>query len=250
MTSKLKWGLAGLLVYIVFLVAYLPATTALSFVKLPPNIQVYGVSGTLWHGKAEQLVVNQLPVQGVEWELGFFPLLIGNASVDISAGNQRASEEIAFSGHVSISLTNPQAISAEDAQAFLPTSLLVSQLALPLPVNAGGRIRVFLSTLDYDGGCETLIGNGSWLNASVAGTQGPIGLGTFNADLACQAPNITVDVQPNNSLGLDVLATVTPQMGISVDGQFKPDADLPAEVHQAAKFFGQANADGVYPVKF
>jgi general secretion pathway protein N len=39
-------------------------------------------------------------------------------------------------------------------------------------------------------------------------------------------------------------------MQFKIEGRFKPEASLPKEVHQAAQFFGQADADGYFPIKF
>jgi len=50
-------------------------------------------------------------------------------------------------------------------------------------------------------------------------------------------------------LGLSRNARVSGMRNISVTGRFKPDASLPEEVHQAAQFFGQQDAQGYREIK-
>ena len=126
---------------------------------------------------------------------------------------------------------------------------MLANVALPLPVKAGGRFRVIVNELDFDQQCETLDANGEWLNAQVAGTQGQIQLGSFGAILSCVDNIVVAQVAEPNMLGLSLNARVSGVRNISVVGKFKPDASLPDEVHQAAQFFGQADAQGYREIK-
>jgi general secretion pathway protein N len=57
-------------------------------------------------------------------------------------------------------------------------------------------------------------------------------------------------VKQPNRFGLTAKATIPANMQFKIEGRFKPEASLPKEVHQAAQFFGQADADGYFPIKF
>ena len=93
-------------------------------------------------------------------------------------------------------------------------------------------------------------GTGDWLNATVAGTQGPIDFGTYSAKLRCEGDDIGISVSEPNLLGLSVDAIVAMNLKrINVEGKFKPDESLPEEVHQASRFFGQPDANGYIAVK-
>ncbi|WP_299072130.1 type II secretion system protein N [uncultured Paraglaciecola sp.] len=247
MKSALKWSSLGLLVYVVFLIAKLPAVHVISNIQLPAGVNVGGISGSIWNGQMQRAQANGLPISNLSWQLSFFPLLIGEVSADIKAGNVRDIEQISANGHVSVS---SQGIQAEDVVAYVPTDLVVSMLTLPVPVQAGGRLKVQLNELSYKAGCQTALGKGQWLNANYTGTAGTIDLGNFDADLGCQKGNIVVDVKQPNSFGLTAKALIPANLNFKVEGRFKPNANLPKEVHQAAQFFGKTDANGYYPIKF
>lgn len=246
MKSVLKWGLLALVVYAFFLVVKLPAVQVLSRVDLGKDIKVSGISGTIWKGHLEQVVVNGIPLNDVNWSLSFLSLLTGKASAEISAGSIRDLEQISLDGSVIVS---NQRVQAEDLVAYVPAEFVVSALPLPIPVEANGRFKVQLQELDYTKSCQVISGTGQWLNASFTGPKDVIDLGNFNADLSCLDENLIVDVKEPNSFGLSAKVTLPANMKFKVSGRFKPDASLPKEVHQAATFFGKPDANGYYPIK-
>ncbi|WP_340678364.1 type II secretion system protein N [Paraglaciecola sp.] len=247
MKHSLKWGALGLCAYVVFLLIKLPAVQVLGNLSLPPNIKLQGVKGTIWNGQAMNATVQGLPVSNIQWTLEFWPLLMGKISANISAGNIRQADAIAFLGDVSFSSDR---IQLTDVQAYLPTNLMISLVPLPFPVNAQGRFKVQVTELDYGQSCQALKGNGQWLNAKVAGVEGMIDLGNFTADMVCENNNIQLSVKEPNSFGLTANATIPANFKFSVSGRFKPATNLPAEVHQAAQFFGNQDAQGYYTIKF
>jgi general secretion pathway protein N len=247
MKQSIKWILLGLLAYVGFLIAKLPAIQVISRLQLPTNISVIGVSGTIWQGQAMQLTINTLPVDKLEWQLSFWPLLWGKAKLDVKAGNIRQSEDVSFSGLLWL---GKNSVAAENFSLYLPSDLVIAQLPLPIAVNAKGRFSLKLNELEYLQGCQTLSGKGQWLNAEVMGLQNPITLGTFNAELSCIDNDVLISVKEPNSFGLSARARVPNNLQFSVEGRFKPDPSLPKEVQQAAQFFGKPDAEGYYPVAF
>jgi general secretion pathway protein N len=247
MKSVLKWGSLCLVVYFIFLIVKLPAVHVLSIIQLPKEVSVIGVSGTVWKGQAQRAQANGLPVNNLNWSLSFLPLLLGEISADIKAGNIRDIDQISATGHISFS---GQRIQADDLLAYIPTNLVMGLLTLPIPVQADGRFKVQLNEVDYEAGCQTLTGKGQWLNANYTSTTGVIELGNFDAELSCQDGNVVVDVKPPNSFSLTAKAMIPANMKFKIEGRFKPNVNLPKEVHQAAQFFGKASADGYYPIKF
>ncbi|QJR80822.1 type II secretion system protein N [Alteromonas pelagimontana] len=245
MKFRLGWIAAGILIFLTFLIAYLPANQIVGRLTLPENVQMYGVSGTIWNGKAQQVLVQGIEVSNVSWDVQPLHLLVGELAAHVRGGNLRQADTVAFEGPVSVNLFNTDKIEADGFLLFLPVDRVLSQVPLPLPVNAGGRFRVRLEELEYGPDCSRLIGTGDWLNATVAGTQGPIDFGSYSAKLRCEGNGIGVTVEEPNMLGLSMDATVSAGFeNFSVSGQFKPDDSLPEEVHQAAQFFGKPNASG------
>jgi general secretion pathway protein N len=247
MKQSIKWILLGIVTYVGFLIIKLPAIQLISRLQLPANIGISGISGTIWQGQAQQLTINGLVVDQVEWKLSFWPLLTGKAKLELKGGNLRQAEEISFSGLLWL---GQDSVAADNFNLYLPSDLVIAQLPLPIAVNAKGRFSLKLTELDYQQGCQALSGKGQWLNAEVVGLQSPINLGTFNADLSCIENDVLISVKEPNSFGLSARARIPNNLRFSVEGRFKPDPSLPDEVKQAAQFFGQPDAEGYYPVEF
>ena len=245
MKSALKWGPLCLVIYIIFLIVKLPAVQVLSKVQLPKGVNISVISGTIWNGRAQRAQVNGLPINDLNWSLSFLPLLLGEISADIKAGNIRNVDQISANGYVSFA---GQHLEIKNLLAYIPTDLVISLLPLPIPVQADGRFKVQLDTVDYAAGCQTLTGKGQWLNANFSGVTGVIELGDFSADLSCQDGNIVMNVKQPNSFGLTAKAIIPANMKFKIEGRFKPESNLPIEVHQAAQFFGKADADQYYPI--
>ncbi len=245
MKSTLLHIIVATLFFIICLLAYLPAKQVIGRVDLPPNVRIHGVSGTIWEGSAQQVVAQGIPVKDVRWELSAWSLLLGRLHADIVAGNMRDPEAVAFKGPLNISLFNLGHVSAEDASLYFPVDRVLAEVQLPLPVNAGGRFRVLVDELRFAPRCDKLQASGDWLNATVSGTQGPIDFGEYNARLLCEGEGISIKVEEPNKLGLTMHAILNDKFDlVSVEGQFKPDPSLPDEVTQAARLFGQPDADG------
>jgi general secretion pathway protein N len=247
MKSVLKWGSLCLVVYFIFLIVKLPAVQVLSKIQLPEGINISVISGTIWNGHAQRAQINGLPVNDINWSLSFLPLLLKEISADIKVGNLRDVEQISASGHISFS---GQRFQSQDLLAYVPANLAISLLPLPIPIQADGRFKVQLNKVDYKAGCQTFSGNGQWLNANFTGVTGIIELGSFDADLSCENNSVILNVKQPNRFGLTAKTTIPANMKFTIEGRFKPEASLPREVHQAAQFFGKADADGYYPIKF
>lgn len=250
MKSKVVWIIGGIIAFLVFAIAYMPAVHVISRIDLPKNVSISSVSGTLFSGKAQTIVVNGLPINNLKWTLSPLHILIGKVKVEVQAGNIRDKNEIAFQGPLTTGLLNQEYIDAEDFTLYLPVDRVLAQVKLPLPVNAGGRFKLTLDELSVGPTCRVLSGRGDWLNATVAGTQGPIDFGTYSAALRCQGDDFGISVTEPNLLGLTMDAIVAPTMNrFKVNGKFKPDSSLPQEVHQASRLFGAPDAEGYIAIK-
>lgn len=241
------WVALAISAFIIFLLIKLPAIQVIARLSLPSDISLQGVSGTIWHGQAHRANVQGLPLQTIRWDLDFWPLLLGNISANIQAGNIRDVDDISFSGKLSVS---NESLALYAAQAYLPTDLMMTMLPLPFPVRAEGRFKVEINALEYTQACQVLNGKGQWLNAEVAGLNQMINLGSFSANMACVNNVVVLEVKEPNRFGLSATASIPANLQFSITGRFKPDADLPEEIHQAAQFFGKADAQGYYPIKF
>lgn len=250
MSNIVKWSLAIVFAYLFFLVYTLPAAHVMGRIDLGSEINLSEVSGTIWQGNASAISVNGLVVDDVDWQLSFLPLLLGKAALDIDAGNSREPDDISFKGPVKVNLLDLNQISTGQINLFLPSALVISQMPLPLPVNAGGRFRVQIEELEFNQGCQTLTGSGQWLKAELLGMGDPLELGNFDADLSCIEGDTRIQVKEPNLFGLSADARVPANLAFAVTGRFKPDPSLPKQVHDAAMFFDGPDSDGYYTIEF
>ena len=83
---KLWWRgvLAGVAAYLLFLLMAAPAVKVLPlFQSRLQNIQLAGVEGSLWSGKAAQLDVSPLQLKDVHWSFRPFSLFVGRAEFKV-----------------------------------------------------------------------------------------------------------------------------------------------------------------------
>lgn len=238
--------------YIIFLVAYIPASFVTGQIQENSKQQVsfVGVSGTLFSGSAQALVYKGLRVNDLEWKLSPLYLLMLKAKLDINSGNIRDAEAVSIKGTFISSLLNTQVFSTKNTQVFIPAKTALSQVQLPVPVVTSGRLRIDIENFDFDQGCVALDGKGSWLNASIDFEQQQTKLGLFEANLNCQTPDFVVQILPDNILALDA------NIRLQLDGKFFPEgtynipSDFPPALKQGASFFGEQTNTGAYRIAF
>ena len=73
MKNPFLLALAGFILFIVFLLAKLPAAQVIPRLPLPDNLSISQVSGTLWNGHANQVIYNGLQVLMLTGSWGFYP---------------------------------------------------------------------------------------------------------------------------------------------------------------------------------
>lgn len=235
-----------------FVIAYTPASFIAAYV---PNmsgnkVSLGGVTGTLFSGESEQLVAQGLVINNVSWNLSPWSLFLLKPQIDIKGGNIRQSDDIYIKGNVSTSLLALENVNAENMTILVPTKTVLSQFKLPVFVSASGRFRVDIKQLQFENGCKQLQGKGSWLNAAIRVNKKDIDFGSFEAILSCESPAFVLQVQPQNKLSLDAKLNIDMNGKYKINGQYKVNSDLPAEIQEAAQFFGKAQGDGVYTISF
>lgn len=95
--------------YLFFLITNFPATVVFSFVKLPGNVKLAFVSGTVWSGRARQLTISGINLGSIKWDLHPLNLMMGELSADISVINNKqfinTEVNLSYSGKVELEET-------------------------------------------------------------------------------------------------------------------------------------------------
>lgn len=86
-TTRLRYGLFFLIVYLVFLIATLPAAQIYRWSGGGGSgVQLYGIEGTLWRGRAQALRIGTLSLDEPAWTFRPWVLLLGRTEFRVSAG--------------------------------------------------------------------------------------------------------------------------------------------------------------------
>jgi len=83
--TKKRYIIFGSLVYLLALIMTLPANLFSQQINsIHPRLQVSGIEGSLWHGQIDQLIINNKPLQAVEWNFQPLALLLGRIQLGLS----------------------------------------------------------------------------------------------------------------------------------------------------------------------
>lgn len=147
-TTRRMWinlGLLGLAVYLIFLLATVPAARVYPLLqtRLAP-LTLYGLEGTLWQGYARSADIGAYRVGPFSWEVHTAKLLLGRVEAQVSfRGNGEGEAVITrmLGGELRVRAVNANVPVAETA-AWLP----------PLVVGGGGQLMIQQADMTLQGG--------------------------------------------------------------------------------------------------
>ncbi len=232
--------------FLVFLIAYAPATLIYRFLPQDLNVVISQPTGTLFKGKMSTVGYNGILFDNFTWKLSPFSLLLGKVKLDINGGNIRNDNLAYVDGVLAVSLFNTSHLTASDLTLLMPIKSVLAQVKVPVQISAQGRIRVDLVEADVKSQCQQLDGTGSWNNASIVLNQQSVQLGSFQANLSCEGDGFAALVGGDNKFNLDAKFVLSPQGRLSQSGSFMLDPSLPQPMQQAAVFFGNPDPNGRY----
>ncbi len=237
--------------YIAFLLANAPLSLVTNNIELPRNIEIQGVSGSIWQGKIDSAIINNNKIEQIKTEVSFWSLFSLSASVKVKFGDAMlAGPEGEFALEVSA-----EQLTLTEVEVFVSANDIAKQLPLPVPVVAQGNVELYFDSIVL-ATAETLSclqakGDVTWLRAGATALEQNIKLGKLNAAISCAEGNLLAMVNPNNDLGLSfdgVLAL--PSKKLSGKGYLKPGAKFPTQLKSALSFLGRADNQGRYRLGF
>ena len=236
-----------LVVYLIFAIASMPASFVLNFVKLPNNIALQGVSGSVWQARVKQIQHQYGVVNDINASLSFISLLSANPRIELAFGGALVDGP---EGYATIDglLDSP---TLTNTQVIISAADIAPHLDLIVPVDARGYIEANIS--QYTVGqpfCQALNGSLTWPNAEVYAVDQQIKFGNLSAKLACSQGAIEMKIDEGNNLGLSYSAYLQQGGRISGNGYIKPGANFPAPLNDALAFLGQPDNQGRYRLRF
>lgn len=242
----LKYALAAVICYLVFLIIEIPAALVAKWAPLPQNVNLAGVSGSLWKGRAEQVSLPQgRQLEGVSWELFPSQLLLGRAALSfrLDGGAVQGNGEVnyGFSG-----------VAVDRLRLNAPIGWLVGNQRLPLQTRIAGGIS--LNLVDSAQGtpwCDRLQGRLLVNGLDANNRFGDFPLGDLAGNLSCDQGNIKLQMaEADNSIGVEGQAMLLAGNQVQVDATIRPTDGQPQNLREALGFLGQPNSDGAYPFNY
>ncbi|WP_418357883.1 type II secretion system protein N [Shewanella basaltis] len=239
--------LIGVLVYFVFMIAYIPANWLVSIAPLPNNTVISGAEGTLWQGKAALVSIDQRQIEHVSWQLSPWGLFMGQANIDFSIGNRAT--PVSGKGSVTWSLAG---ISGNTIRLDVPNSFLLAGSRLPFKTQVSGDVSLMIEVLQQGKPwCEQLSGKLFLNNTDVKNQFGAYPVGNIALDLSCLDGQLQLATdETQNAIGLTGTAILGEANLVKVSAKIKPTDTQPQDLRDALPFLGRQDSQGYYPINY
>ncbi|MEW6992201.1 type II secretion system protein N [Colwelliaceae bacterium 6441] len=234
-------------IYLMFLFILMPANVVVKWLKLPSNIAVGSITGSVWHNQITAVKFNDVVINDIEVKLSFLSLLTLDPQLDIAFGDALVSGP---EGTLSVDglLSVPRIF---NAKISLSANTIAQQLNLPIPIQAHDFIDVALEEFVVGKAiCQSLSGEINWSAAAVTAIEQKVKLGKLSANLDCQQGDVILDIVEGNDIGLSFSATIGQGFSASGDGYLTPNEKMPTAIKQVLPFLGKADNQGRYRLRF
>lgn len=237
----------GVGIYLVFLVALLPASVVVKLAPIPNGVSLSGVSGSIWSGNIESVTVQNRQLEQVQWQLSPWSLVLGQAKLDLVIGNRGTA--VNGKGLVTLSMSG---VDAKGLRFEAPSSFLLGNNRLPFRTKVDGDISLFIDTLEQGKPwCEQLNGKLFVNRASVKNQFGDYPLGDIELGLSCVDGNVKVKSDETmNQLGFTGTVTLQAEKVVQVSAKIKETASQPEDLKKALAFLGKKDSQGYYPISY
>ncbi len=236
MTAWKRLLAIGAAVWLVGLLTMLPARVVHHWFS-PPELQMSGISGTIWNGRASALQVQGLYLSNVRWSMQPLRLFTGKLAYLIQAdppgGFMTTRFAIGLNGRLHFN----------ELQAALPIAALGAAIRND---DLGGDVTLQLDELELVDGLPTrALGQAGVANLLIK-SLAPGPLGTFSVEFQNADNGITGIVEDVSGM-LDVAATlqVNADRSYSLIGQVGTTQNAVPSIEQQLRFLGTANARGL-----
>jgi len=236
----LKYVLLGVVAYVIFVAATLPAPWIYSHTLQGRlgNLALYGVKGTLWDGRATLVRSGNLQLENLHWNLHPLSLLWGRVELALQF------KYAAAPGSMVLARGFTGTWYADDVDMDLPASRLSPLLRLP-GAELDGKLAVRLSDIIVKQGRVTAAsGSLAWEKAALRKPVN-VDLGTFAIDLKTTEEGVSGTL-------LDHGGAVQAQglLKLNADGRYQLTATFASRdpqqplIRQGLQLFGTPGADG------
>ncbi len=184
----IAYSLLGVLAYLLFLVWTFPADRAVALLRSQtPQLQMVGVTGTVWSGRATTLQYQGQRLSRFKWQ--FQPPALFKAQLAFAI----AFDGEGRTGSADVGLRPDGSVVVENLAARLPMAELATQLGIPASLN--GMVDIALAELTVANNVvQSAQGALHWREAAITA---PVAqkLGDFSAQISTETAGIKVQIR-------------------------------------------------------
>lgn len=245
MKRIMRYGALFVLVMTVSVLSHAPAAFVLRHLPKVAGLEISGVSGTIWHGQAQQVHWRGNGLGQVNWH--FVPQQLLSARLEYALRFGQGSDlQLRGKGNVGVSLSG---LYAENLHATLPAVTLLHYSPYPIPAEVRGQLDLTLRSYHYAAPwCAEAEGTLMWHDSRVNSAFGTLQLGSVLAELSCQ--NNQLMAQSSHSAAQvsgALIAELNAKQQYKLDAWFKPGAEFPPGMQAQLKWLGNPDQQGRYP---
>lgn len=242
-------GLLGLVSWGGFMVAGLPAALVYQYAPIPDSVSMAGLSGSLWKGRAESVVVDGIRLPGVEWQITPWSLAAKTVVADVSLGTLQ--DPLSARGLIEVSQSGVR-MENLSAEASVPW---VMQHFGGYPadlVEVTGVVGLEVDSAEFSlRGCTVLAGDLALERSSVYTPYGELPLGKANVKLNCEDGSLVADVrQSSPALSSEGRFTLNAGRRYQFIAELDPGEAMPEKLEKGLPLVARAEPDGGYSIRF
>lgn len=244
---KLRWYIAiAVIVFIGSLITQAPAATLYAWFKpkAPTSVQLFGLQGTVKHGQAAGLSINNRPLLNhLEWTLQPWRLSLGQVAFHLESRSENTIKSNLARSPFGVTRIN-------DTQGVVGIKALLTAIGQPyLPLDGQADLQLKSVRLkgnqirSADGRIE--IHNLAWTLA-----QEPMLLGDLAANIRTENGTILVKIEPlSGALEITGTAKLSPDQKYEAQIQLRAKPNAPALVNNLLSSIGPADAQGWHHIR-
>lgn len=231
--------------YLALLITTMPANTVSSIINDNSPVKIRGVSGTIWHGKAFSVDINNsIQLHSTEWSFTVWKLLLGQLAIDIETqyldNNINSEIGTSFLGRYFINDLSATILAKDLAQlAEIPLAQLSGLISLNITHAQWkqGELPIATGEINWKDAAVTVADTASLGNVSILLNESEQQL--LNADISNQGGDIKISGN----------AELVPETDYALNITLTPTATAKNNIKQSLGLFAQKQSNGDYVLK-
>ncbi len=231
--------------YFIILIATIPAKPITDLISSNTPVNIQGISGTLWNGRAYAITVNgNTTLKDTRWSFNLWKLIIGQLAADVHSrylGNDIDTEigSSLFGGYFVNDLSTKIAATEITRLANIP----LAQFSGPITINieharwTQGELPLAIGEIKWNNATVTVADTISLGNVTITMTESDQSL--LNADIKNQGGDISIAGT----------ARLVPETDYAVDIKLSPTASTRGNIKQSLGLFAKKQPNGEYLFK-